>query len=303
MQVPKDLETLYKHWEHHTNYKEKETNLKIPNELEWFITERMRIWEKKSRSLKPPYTKDLTLQKYKFCNIYRELDRQTIEIHKSLRNYLNDFPLWLLNVSFQRFICNPSTIAKTGTLNFDPKNNKGVYNNLKTLPEPKYGSAYVFPISLLQKSAFPSREEFLCFFLPKVTPSIAYKVNSFKNTPVNEALKQILPILGFNFRFHLTEILIDTAYQFPDKIDLFRDFYIGPGAIPTANKLNPHNDPIKTVDSCVDIRLKSFPYLTFNNKPVKLSAENWEGIFCEYRKYTNLKAGKGRVRKFKSKVN
>jgi hypothetical protein len=36
--------------------------------------------------------------------------------------------------------------------------------------------------------------------------------------------------------------------------------------------------------------------LTYDNVRVRLSAENWEGVGCEFRKYTNLKAGKGRKR-------
>jgi hypothetical protein len=38
--------------------------------------------------------------------------------------------------------------------------------------------------------------------------------------------------------------------------------------------------------------------LSFNAKPVRLSVENWEGIGCEYRKYTNLAKGLGRKRAF-----
>ncbi len=39
--------------------------------------------------------------------------------------------------------------------------------------------------------------------------------------------------------------------------------------------------------------------LTYKNEPIILSAENWEGIGCEFRKYTNLKAGNGRKRLYK----
>lgn len=43
-------------------------------------------------------------------------------------------------------------------------------------------------------------------------------------------------------------------------------------------------------------KLKKFPYLTYKGSNVFLSAENWEGIGCEFRKYTNLINGNGRKR-------
>jgi hypothetical protein len=35
----------------------------------------MLIWERRQRNEKPPYTEDYILTKYRFCNIYRELER------------------------------------------------------------------------------------------------------------------------------------------------------------------------------------------------------------------------------------
>lgn len=302
MELPKELKTLYKHWDSHTSEGLPNSNVKLPDELIQFIAERMHIWEKKYNKETPPYTKDIVLQKYRFCNIYRELDRQTIEIHTQLNPIRNDFPLWLLNIAFHRFVCRPDTIKKIGLLSFDDKNNDQVYKRLMTLPRPKYGIPYVFPISVIQNSKCPTREELFCYYLPKTIPSVAKEIESFDNTSVNKALEKIVPIFGFNFKFHWTEILIDVAYQYPNLINLYEDFYVGPGALPTARKINPNLNPSEVVDSCVGVELENFPYLTFNNNPVLLSSENWEGIFCEYRKYTNLKKGKGRKRVYNDKI-
>ncbi|HPN67161.1 MAG TPA: hypothetical protein PLZ62_00715 [bacterium] len=115
----------------------------------------------------------------------------------------------------------------------------------------------------------------------------------FENVTVNNGLQKILSEFGLNFRFHWTEMLIDVAYQYPTMIDLFRDFYIGPGAKPTLHRLSKSPN---ILDQLVGIKLKHFPYLQYDGKPVYLSAENWEGIVCEFRKYTNLKNGEGRIR-------
>lgn len=105
-----------------------------------------------------------------------------------------------------------------------------------------------------------------------------------------------MPIFGLNFKFHWTEILIDVAYQYPKYIDLFKKFPVGPGSLPTMKKLNEVEDPVKTNLTLVSLEIPDFPYLTYDRKKVWLSAENWEGIGCEFRKYTNLSSGVGRRR-------
>ncbi|MBU1133275.1 MAG: nucleotide kinase domain-containing protein [Patescibacteria group bacterium] len=300
MEIPKDLKTLYKHWKKHTQKPQIDVSehTQVPQDLKYFISERMRVWERKTNGDKPPFTKDNVLQKFRFCNIYRELDKQTIQIHKDLKAYEDNFSLWLLNLCFHRFVSRPETIFSVGHLSFDRKTNEKVFKKLKNIPSPKYGNAYVFPISVIQKSKTPTREEFFCFCLPKAIKKISPVIQGFNNLSVNEALSSVLPQFEFNFKFHWTEILIDIAYQYPDKIDLFKDFYIGPGALPTAKAINPSTSPVELVNQCIGVDIKDFPYLTYEGQKVYLSAENWEGIFCEYRKYSNLKRGMGRIRKY-----
>jgi len=81
-------------------------------EIEKFISERMNVWEKKEMKSEPPYTDDEIISKYRFCNIYRELDRQTIEIHSDLKVLEKDFEAWLLNLVFERMVCKPETVRK-----------------------------------------------------------------------------------------------------------------------------------------------------------------------------------------------
>ena len=302
MEIPEELKILYKHWEYHTHSPLANTqniNLDNPNisGIKEFSTERMKIWEKKYTNQQQPYTEDKILQTYRFCNIYRELDKQTIQIHTILKDLRDNFPLWLLNTAYLRFVCKPETVTKTGLLSFDKTRNEKVYTKLKELDRPKYGTAYIFPISTIQKSEYPTREEFFCKYLPIVIPKISGEIEKFNRIGVKEALNRILPVFGFNMYFHWTEILIDTAYQYPEHIDLFKRFPIGPGSMPTM-KLLSNLAPELTNLELTRTGIKDFPYLTLNDKNIYLSAENWEGIGCEYRKYINLKSGKGRRRKY-----
>lgn len=308
MEIPNDLKKLYAHWQKHVEYEVKEPshslNLdqEILGEIAQFIKERMLIWKRKSSGVTPPYSSDPILQNFRFCNIYRELDRQTIEIHQDIFHLKPNFDLWLLNLCFHRFVCRPETVKSVGHLSFDQKENRKVMQNLLNHHGPKYGTAYIFPISVIQTSNYPTREKFLCEYLPTILPKISQIVQSFSETSVNQALEMLIPRFKFNLRFHWTEILIDVAYQFPERINLFTDFHIGPGAKPTLLRLTESKDLNKTLNDLVNFLPQNFPYLTFNQKPVLLSAENWEGIACEFRKYSNISKGEGRKRKFTSNL-
>lgn len=51
--------------------------------LRFFFEERNRIWMLRHLQKPWPWTKDEILQKYKFCNVYRELDRTTVWLRKN----------------------------------------------------------------------------------------------------------------------------------------------------------------------------------------------------------------------------
>lgn len=303
MEIPAELRTLYRHWEKHCLHQNDQSPQPVANRevlanVTSFAIARMHTWEQKTLGKQKPYSSDPILQSFRFCNIYRELDRQTITIHRDLSSLRSDFSLWLLNLAFHRFICHPETVAQVGHLSFDPSHNQKVFQELLNHPRPKYGTAYVFPISAIQRSQYPTREEFFCFYLPKVMPAVGEIIKQFKDQTVTSALEKILPVFGYNFRFHWTEILIDTAYQFPERINLFQDFHVGPGALPTLKQLYPGLEPQAALNALAQYQPSSFPFLQFSGKKIPLSAENWEGICCEFRKYTNIKIGKGRRRKF-----
>lgn len=269
----------------------------LSEELVWFINERLAIWKKKVAGNPAPFTNDPVLSKYRFCNIFRELDKQTIAFHQLLNPVRNNFPLWLLNMFYYRMVARPETINHVGLLSFDTAENEVFYKKLMDSPRPRYGTPYVFPISTIQRSKTPTREMFIAYYLPSVMKSVADEIQTWEHLPVYEGVQKILSIFGFNLSFLWTEVLIDVAYQFPERIDLFGRFPIGPGSLSTFQTIAPDKDPsllaAELAQTIVDVGI------TYNGEPLRLSAENWEGIGCEYRKYGNLRNGKGRKRIYK----
>jgi hypothetical protein len=161
---------------------------------------------------------------------------------------------------------------------------------------PRFGTPYVFPVSVILRSENPTRELFIANYLPHIIPAIAEEIRTWKQMSIYEGVQKIIPIFGYNLKFLWTEVLIDVAYQFPEYINLFERFPVGPGALPTLKRINVTEEPsvLARTLSSLDVHTG----VTFEHKPLRLSAENWEGVACEFRKYTNLRAGKGRKRKY-----
>jgi len=305
MELPTELKALYRHWPEHTARQAKQPNPyevfedeKLFKEISIFIHARMSIWEKKYTGMPPPYSDDPILSAYRFCNILRELDRQTIEYHTLLNPLRSDFPLWLLNMFYCRLVARPETVRSTGLLSFDYSNNEALYERLNKYPRPRYGTPYVFPISTILRSATPTREEFLTQYLPGVIEGIAKEISSWGKLSVVEGVRRVIPLFGFNQTFLWTEVLIDVAYQFPEHVDLYKPFPVGPGSSPTFKRINPHTEPSELAAQLGHLGFET--NLTYEQVPLTLSAENWEGVGCEFRKYTNLESGKGRRRLFRA---
>lgn len=248
----------------------------------------------KEAGKKPPYTSDPILSQYRFCNVFREFDAQTIAFHTLLNPLRDDFSLWLLNMFYCRMVARPETVTHTGLLSFDQKENEVFYKKLVDSPRPRYGTPYVFPVSVILKSPTPTRETFIAYFLPSIMRAVANEIETWKHLSIYDGVQNLLPLFGYNLSFLWTEVLIDVAYQYPERLDLFARFPVGPGSLPTFKAMAPGEDPSLFVAALAAAQVETG--LTYRGTPLVLSAENWEGVGCEYRKYTNLKAGKGRRR-------
>lgn len=76
-----------------------------------FVIERHRIYERRAAGKPAPWTKDKILQQYRFCNVYRELDRVTQWITQNWReDYAGHKDLWFAMV-VARLINHPDTLV------------------------------------------------------------------------------------------------------------------------------------------------------------------------------------------------
>src|SRR6185369_16818331 len=91
-------------------------------ELFEFITERHAVYKMRAAGFEKPWTKDKILQRYRFCNVYRELDKVTVWIRDNWRApNANNPDLWFAML-VARKVNLPEAMADVGNpLPWDPK--------------------------------------------------------------------------------------------------------------------------------------------------------------------------------------
>ncbi len=286
-----------------------------------FIFDRQLVWYNRFCKKSDIWTQDKILQKYKFCNVYRELDKGTFYLIKKLKNIKNR-KIIFQNVVFYRFF-NKYNLYEDLEINLIKEfNSKQVkiliekFDNLKKNGNTIFNDAYlisgnktkeakhVFILHNLQK-----------FFKDNNLEKIIKKID-FSRTPKEsfEIIKKI-PSVG---NFLAYEIWVDLSYfQFFKQNWIDNDFVnIGPGAkwgleLIYNKKLgkkellekiyflhkyqSKYLDEIKKENkSWKDIYYKK----CFSNFPY-LSLRNIEHSLCEFRKYLRLKQGLGKKRYYK----
>ena len=81
-------------------------------ELLDFMRERHRIHQRRVMGLQKPWTNDPILQQYRFCNVYRELDRETAWIRDNWREPLADHGYLFFAMTVARVINWSPTLAE-----------------------------------------------------------------------------------------------------------------------------------------------------------------------------------------------
>lgn len=264
-----------------------------------FAIERMKIFHQKDNGLPRPWTEDAILNRNYFTNCYRELDKTTLWIHDWLQPCLHDKKLALLNIMFARYINLPKTLEITGNISLDKKENEESRQKFTAIEGSKFNTAYLFPQAGLSIIGASNREQFLYEKLPELVHPIYDLIMSGKKHSIQYLTDNIHAILRFKNPFHMTEIMMDFGYQFPEYIDEFKYLEMGRGAAPTCKILNKKAKPEDVAYTLMKHQpVDSFPYLKLDGSNVLISTCNVEGIACEFRKYCSLLEGKGRNRKY-----
>lgn len=279
-----------------------------------FVHERQLIWHKRFvLKEKAPWTDDEILKTYKIINVYRELDRGTIYIINRLKD-VTDREKILINLVFYRFFNQFNLYEKLKIDTFDKIDDQlksqlqGRFADLKSEGKPIFNNAYL--ISGVKGEA--KHVSILNNLKELDTSEIIRKIDESKTAEDSLEVLTGIPMVG---RFLACEIWTDLSY-----LGVFKqkwtdnDFVnVGPGAKwgleIIYGKMNRQelNNKLNYLCSVQQKFLKGdwkkIAYKeAYSNYPF-LSLTNIEGALCEFRKYWNIKHGRGRRKYFKPLIN
>jgi hypothetical protein len=267
-----------------------------------FILARYEIYVARQTGMPRPWSTDAILQRYKFCNTYRELDRVTRQIAKLWREpHKDDRHLWFALVVARRCVNLPATLAGIGfPVPWDPdhflrvlerrkKSGKQVFNSepYKLIVSGQSGDLGQLHVKFVLDPVWQDRD--------RLRPHSDDTLQSFY-----ERLAAV-PFMG---GFYAAQIVADLKYV--GKLRHARDWWdfsaSGPGSRRGLNRVLDHrtDGPWREsdwVNQLYLLRKAIAPALAKAGLP-QMHAQDTQNCLCEFDKYERIRLGEGKGRKF-----
>lgn len=271
-----------------------------------FIQERHAIWVRRFVAKQPfPWTEDPILQKYKFCNVYRKLDRGT-EFYLDKMKGVRSWESILLNTIIYRLI-NTIDILNECEWPID-------YHADSVIAVSNFANKYKRSVSKLNPAykiygtygKYPTAKDMILHVLWDTYEKLPalYKKLTLEDCGLEAAWKslQVIDEVG---PFLAYEIVCDLMYLnfLPYSENDFVN--VGPGAEWGLKIMFEGKDKYRGLSSAElvkHLQKVQYQYLEKNFVGEELTLRDIEHSLCEFRKYHNFKAGTGRGRLFKLKV-
>lgn len=277
-----------------------------------WIAERHRIYLKKAAGEPPPWTQDEVLQKYSFCNVFRELDKVTVWVREQWRDAYADNPNLWIAMCLARQVNWPDTLAEIGFpvdgYDADATQRKIEARQARKGPDGKpekvYTGAYMisapageykgmrkpeYTAQIVVGDVWRQREEFYDLFV---------RVN---HQPTMQAMHTWLKQFRGWGNFMAYEVITDLRHTryLRDAPDINTWAVAGPGAIRGLNRLHgrDYKSMISQEQACKEMR--ELLAMSKDNLPdfvPSLELREIEHSLCETDKWLRVKLGQGRIR-------
>jgi 5-hmdU DNA kinase-like protein len=260
-----------------------------------FMKERYAIYQSRKKGDPKPWTKDPILQKYKFCNVYREDDRVTRWIAKNWRTPNKDNPdLWFA-MCVARYVNLPYTLEMLGfPIPWKPEHFKQTLTDIKEQGHQVFTGAYIVH-SLGPKIPYLANKVFTPMWVNRDI------IRPKKSDTLERFFTRLRWYQGMG-SFMAGQVVADMKYVKP--LSKAKDWWtwaaVGPGSARGLNRVYgfPKERKIKQdewLHAIQHLRGELEPRLADADMP-EMHAQDMQSCLCEYDKMCRVRNGEGRPR-------
>jgi len=269
-----------------------------------FVNERHSIYLRRASGESWPWTQDKILRKYKFCNIFRELDKVTVWIRENWREPYADHPNLWFAMAMARQINWPETLAEIGfPEKWHPRRVVHVIQHRRVQGLKAYTGAYMLTGTLGGEKAEQTAFKIL-------GPLYRHPPPLDQASTLEDAFRMFEGRPGFG-PFLSYEVVTDLRHTryLRDATDTMTWANVGPGAVrglhrvfgrPIKGRRRRDRPPLSQIDALAEMRylLKVSPKYLGSHVPA-LEIRDVEHSCCEWDKYERTRKGEGVLERYK----
>jgi hypothetical protein len=270
-----------------------------------WISERHSIYLRKSSGAPPPWTRDQILQRYRFCNVFRELDKVTSWLQRNWREpYAENENLWIA-MCLARQVNWPETLQEVGfpERGYDAKSVRRALEARQRRGEKVYTSAYMIsapagPCFGMNKPQYTA--EVVVGALWRERDSFHALFGGARQPTLQEVHSWLKQFRGWG-NFMAYEVVTDLRHTryLSNAPDINTWAVAGPGAIRGLHRLHgrPYKKGISQEQACEEMReLLELSKTSLPPFVPALELRDIEHSLCETDKWLRVSAGQGRLR-------
>jgi hypothetical protein len=266
-------------------------------ELFGWMQERHAIYQRRQQGSPKPWTHDPILQHYRFCNVYRELDKVTQWITDNWRQPHRDDPNVWFAMSVARLVNWPETLADVGyPVPWDAKHFRYTLDYRAQWKKKVFTGVYIIPVS----AGYKSKSLYLA---EKVLTPLWENRDHIRQSMTSLAAfhNRLMGFKGLG-SFLAGQIVADTKYTalLENASDWWDWACSGPGSRRGLNRIfnhpvnRPWNEEAWFVAMC-GLKAAIGPLVLDAGMP-SLHMQDLQNCLCEFSKYEKARLGEGRLR-------
>ena len=271
------------------------------NTLFYWITERHNIYIRRQSGQSKPWTGDVVLQSYKFCNVFRELDTTTIWTKEWIRDVHAKHPYLWFAFCVARRINLPDTLNNIAgyLVDWAADDVFDILESRKIAKVQNYSSAYMLTTG---GRSVPKNEDLCYNIIQPLWEKRKELTKQVNNTHTLQDMHNLFANghVGYS-DFLAYEIVTDMRHTryLNNSPDIYTWANAGPGAMRGLNRIfeRPIQKKLKPLQSNREMQyLLQEAELYLPESFPKLEMRDIEHSLCEFDKYQRVKTQKGFLR-------